>query len=487
MAEITVDTDDKDLLRKSPLDSQPTNIVKLIQLKSAKSKQWVASRFNAKITTDKDETILWNSYTGAVNAFTPEHRATLNELLSRDGFTGELNGLAKYLHERGFLVAHATDEYRRFQLQFGQQQYREDILELILLASEDCNFRCIYCYEDFQHGTMLPSVRNKIKKLVENRVEQLKVLNISWFGGEPLYGFEAIEDLAPFFLETAQKHSIVFVSHMTTNGYLLTPEVAEKLLSWQILDYQITIDGMAEQHDKKRPTRNGETTFDVILANLKALKSRTEDFSVTIRINIDRENARHIEQFLTLLKEEFASDQRFKVALHGVSRLGGANDADLSTCGTNEMSNLVKRLQRAVLERNLNLAGTLERASQPGYYVCYAARPYNFIIDSKGDLMKCTVALANKDYNMVGKLSDDGELLLNIDNYALWTEPIFESDKTCQKCQMLPTCQGLHCPLIRFEDNKQPCPSTKLHLRNQLITLLDIKKSRMYRQTTQTD
>ncbi len=147
--ELTINTDNNDLLKKSPWDSETNNIVKLVQLRSAKTNKWVASRFNAKITTDKDETILWNSYTGAVNAFAPEHKTTLSKLLNRDGFNGELKGLAKYLHERGFLVAEATDEYRRFQLQFGQQQYREDILELILLASEDCNFRCVYCYEDF--------------------------------------------------------------------------------------------------------------------------------------------------------------------------------------------------------------------------------------------------------------------------------------------------------------------------------------------------
>ena len=32
-------------------------------------------------------------------------------------------------------------------------------LHLILLPTEQCNFRCKYCYEDFQHGRAYGSVR----------------------------------------------------------------------------------------------------------------------------------------------------------------------------------------------------------------------------------------------------------------------------------------------------------------------------------------
>ena len=49
---------------------------------------------------------------------------------------------------------------------------------------------------------MQPWVRTGIKRLVEKRLDGLRTLRISWFGGEPLYGFAAIEDLAPFFVET---------------------------------------------------------------------------------------------------------------------------------------------------------------------------------------------------------------------------------------------------------------------------------------------
>jgi len=470
-----------DILKKSPLDIQTSSAGSLVQIAPLKSARWVRSRFTAKATTEDGEVILWNTYSGAVNVFQPERKAAIEKLLSTKGFSGELKGLSEYFYKRGFIVAQGTDEYRRVRLLFGQDQFRDDILELILLASEDCNFRCVYCYEDFARGTMLPSVRESIKKLVLKKASRLETLKISWFGGEPLYGYEAIEDLAPFFLETAEKYSLDYGSHMTTNGYLLTPDIATQLLEWRILDYQITIDGDHRHHDKKRPTRDGLPTFDRIFSNLKFLKKRKEDFGATIRINFDQENYPDLDEFILVLQREFGGDERFKIAFNPVGRWGGPNDANLAVCGLNETSHLSTRLQRFASDKGLNLAGTLEDSTKPGSQVCYAARPYNFIVGAHGQLMKCTIALDTKDYNVVGKLSPDGELLLDRDKFALWVEPVFESDPTCQKCHLVPTCQGVHCPLIRFEDHVQPCPSTKRHTHEQLITLLQIKRNKARR------
>src|SRR6185295_15549838 len=98
---------------------------------------------------------------------------------------GPLEGIAKYLADRGFLVPESHDEYKVLQLAAGKEHYRSDILELFLLPSEDCNFRCRYCYESFARGTMAPEVRAGVRKLIEKRIAGLNRLSIAWFGGEP--------------------------------------------------------------------------------------------------------------------------------------------------------------------------------------------------------------------------------------------------------------------------------------------------------------
>jgi uncharacterized protein len=86
------------------------------------------------------------------------------------------------------------------------------------MASEDCNFRCIYCYEKFERGTMEPWVRRGLIHMLERRAPQLREVQVSYFGGEPLLGIEAISEIAPGILTLTEKNGIKLTSGMTTNG-----------------------------------------------------------------------------------------------------------------------------------------------------------------------------------------------------------------------------------------------------------------------------
>jgi uncharacterized protein len=420
--------------------------------------------------TPEGRLVLWNSFRGTMSVFEPEQKELVESLLLRKGFKAHAEGGVKYLSQRGFLVPEGTDEYRRIQLGFGQQHYRTDVLQLILLASEDCNLRCEYCYEDFARGTMQPRVREAVKKLVIKRLPTLRNLSTSWFGGEPLYGWAAIEELAPFFLEISEQHSLRLSTHMTTNGYLLTPEVAEKLLAWKINNFQITLDGPPEFHDRSRPARDGSGTFSVILENLKALSLRRDDFFVDVRVNFDQKNRSGLTTLLDVLARELP-DSRFKVRFRAVGQWGGPNDAELSVCGMDDSAAVQLEMKAEARKRGLRLADDIRQVQGLGGQVCYAARPYNFIVGATGKLMKCTIDLDKLERNVVGRLTDDGELDLDLDRFALWTEPAFERDGKCQKCVVLPVCQGTFCPQIRMDTGASPCTPLRAGAKRELEAL----------------
>jgi uncharacterized protein len=454
------------ILQQSPHDFAPPAEPELNQ---DGVMSWVPSRFNVRATTEDGRLVLWNSYKGTMSVFGAGQKATIENLLRQRGFEARSQGIVRYLFLRGFIVKRGTNEYRRVQLGFGQQHYRNDVLELILLASEDCNFRCQYCYEDFARGTMQPAVRNGIKNLLLKRLPNLRQLSVSWFGGEPLYGLAAIEDLAPFFMETARENNLQFSSAMTTNGYLLTPDVADRLLSWGIKAYQITLDGPPKNHDHNRPTRDGQGSFAVILENLKALHLRTDDFFVDIRVNFDRGNALHLSELLDILEQEFREDHRFKVRFRAVGQWGGPNDAQLDVCGLEEGAEVQLRMKAEAQKRGLSLSDDIRSLPGIGAQVCYAARPYNYIVGADGKLMKCTIDLNKEDRNVVGHLTEEGDLCVNEDKFALWTEPAFEQDKKCQKCVVLPACQGVFCPQIRIESGKSPCSPLRFTAKKELL------------------
>lgn len=458
------------ILQESPLDRIPPQVRGPEEgTERPPDESWVASRYNVQTTAEDGSLIVWNTLRGAMSIFRPDQRDQVRSILTRRGVTGKLEDLTDFLSQRGFLVKAGSDEYRAFQHLFGHQHYRQDTLELVLLASEDCNFRCQYCYEDFARGTMKPEVREAVKKLVKSRLPNLRHMAVSWFGGEPLYGWQAIEDLAPFFRGIAAENGISFRSNMTTNGYLLEPDIAEKLISWGVLTYQITLDGAPEDHDRHRPGRNGEPTFDVIFRNLLRLRDRPEIFVVKIRINFDKQNQGGLGTFIAMLGKEFGGDPRFEVFLRSVGQWGGANDDDLDVCGAKESHKVYSTMVEELLQHNLTNSDDVRHKKAFGSQACYAARPYNFIIGADGLVMKCTVDLDKKDRNIVGRLNEDGTLTLDEDRFALWTEPAFASDQKCQKCVVLPLCQGISCPQIRFDENRSPCVPLRRDAKKGLI------------------
>jgi len=354
---------------------------------STVAETWVPSRYNVRATADDGRLVLWNTLSGKISVFRPEDREIVLKLLQKKGFEAPKEKVVEYLAERGYLIRAGVNEFRYFQQLFGKQHYRTDTLELILLASEDCNFRCTYCYEDFARGTMIPKVREGIKNLVRNRIDKLNRLQISWFGGEPLYGWEAIEDLAPFFDEITREHEVPFGSSMTTNGYLLSPEVAAKLLAWRVRNFQVTLDGLPEHHNHSRVARDGSPTFDRIFENLKALASGDEDFKVLLRVNFDQENSGGLSRLVDILAKEFGGDSRFNLMLKAVGRWGGPNDAQLDICGGDEEATITRDIMAQARRQGLHF-GSLRDTAGMGQQVCYAARPYNLVVGATGKLMK---------------------------------------------------------------------------------------------------
>jgi uncharacterized protein len=119
--------------------------------------------------------------------------------------------------------------------------------------------------------------------------------------------------------------------------------------------------------------------------------------------------------------------------------------------------------------RGISLSDEIRNVKGLGSQVCYAARPYNFIVGASGKIMKCTIDLDKEDRNIVGHLTEEGDLVIDNDKIALWTEPAFEKDTKCQKCVVLPACQGIFCPLVRIESGKSPCTPLRMEAKKELL------------------
>jgi uncharacterized protein len=450
--------------------TEPSSRIAPQEVKSVNAlKRYKPSRFNVHTGAPDGSVILHNTFTGHTCVIPAAGAGRVAGYLSRKGFEGTLDKLGAYLFDSGYLLDASVDEAVKWDVTYANLHYRSDVLRLVLLANEDCNFRCVYCSQPFQHGTMTPAVRTGIRRYFENHVAKLRYVGVGWFGGEPLLGYEAIEELAPFFQESCKKYDVAFQSNITTNGYLLTPERSRNMIRWGVQHFQITIDGMPEDHNRKRVLKDGGPTFDRIMENVAAMRCHEEPFSVRLRVNFDRDNVGHLEAFFELVKERLGGDTRFQIAFNAVGRWNGPQDSklDVITCGILDRQ---KSLRESARDLGIPFETCMSNA-RAGRILCHASNACGFTIGADGRILKCTNhAVIPEDLNTIGKVLEDGAFQIDQDLHRKWFAPYYLYDSECKKCFYLPVCRGgLICPAARVKGLKPQCRDEKSHIRTLLL------------------
>ncbi len=441
------------------------------------------SRFNLTTVCPDGSLVLANTYSGACAVIAPKDREEALSLLQPGNESLPENEAVAALAGQGFFVPKGTDELKRVRHLQAHTTSSSTHQHLIIFPTEQCNFRCVYCYETFEQGAMSPETSAAVKRFIRRRLKTLASLQIDWFGGEPLVAFDVIAEIMPEVKRLADEKECLFGSHITTNAYLLTPEVATQLLGWGVNSYQITIDGPKPEHDRRRKLHvlsqvspcgteqaaggpsatpdhscsgGGTGTFDRIMGNVTTLLERRQLFNVCLRTNYDLDSLPAIAPFVEQLARLVGDDPRVRVDFCPIWADPESVTVSLPL-GNQRQKTLTSLLKMA---HALGLRTNVPDYLRPGGMVCYAAKANSLVIRSDGRLNKCTVAL-DTDYNHVGRLLPDGDIELDIDRFAKWTNSGLEMDVTCQNCAVSPTCQGNACPLERFENGRRPCPTVK--------------------------
>lgn len=293
-------------------------------------------------------------------------------------------------------------------------------LHLILFMTEQCNFRCVYCYEDFKLGNIQEEVINGVKNLVLNRISNLKNLAISFFGGEPLMNSKAVLEISNWAQHLTNQYGVEYKANITTNGYSLHQKLFRKLIAAKVSEFQITLDGDREWHDRTRVSIKQKPTFEIIHRNLLAMSRSDLEFKCLLRLNVADNNLEGVRQFLQRNATVLGKDSRFPLHFHPIWGMESL-----------KLSRLTEMESLKALAHSLGYAGCEpSENSEKGRdkeYVCYAARADSFSIRADGRVQKCTVAL-NNPLNTIGQICEDGSLKLDQDKFRTW---VFAERKDC--------------------------------------------------------
>ncbi len=156
--------------------------------------------------------------------------------------------------------------------------------------TSSCNLRCVYCWND--HGQYSNSIflKGKAKgsekhntgvqmpvaialRAVDTLVKlrgNYKDLVVDFYGGEPLLNIETLMATVDYCRENQSKWKVNFHFLLATNGTLLTPSMAKKLLNRGV-QIAVSIDGPKAVHDRNRPFINRQGSFETISAHLKEM------------------------------------------------------------------------------------------------------------------------------------------------------------------------------------------------------------------------
>lgn len=307
------------------------------------------------------------------------------------------------------------------------------IFSLIILPTEKCNFRCTYCYEDFAAGRMKPKIVDGVKKLIERRIAGLDSLSLSWFGGEPLIAKDIVLDIGSYAHDLCMERGVNFSAGFTTNGYLLTSELFERFKNISHNEYQITLDGDEEWHDKTRVTANRGATFQTIWSNLISFRQVAGYFKIILRLHVHGDNIESVKRLYSKLREEILDDLRFRVFFHKISNLSSEGPIKEKVLNRSDYNDALRYITGGQTLSIGSRAGSSEEQLEG--YICYAAKPNSLMIRANGGIGKCTVALYD-DRNNIGHLNEDGTLNIANDKLSRWLNGFSNLSEKSLGCPM---------------------------------------------------
>ena len=189
---------------------------------------------------------------------------------------------------------------------------KKNITGYTILTTTDCNARCFYCYElGRSRIPMSEETAHKAAACIRDRCGG-EAVNITWFGGEPLFNQPAMDTIC----RDLREFGISFTSSAVSNAYLFDEAAVKKAGElWNLQKVQVSLDGTEDVYNKSKAFiyREG-SAYQVVLSNIGRLLDA--GIKVTVRLNFDLYNAADLETLVEELAQRFGKKEGFSVYAH---------------------------------------------------------------------------------------------------------------------------------------------------------------------------
>lgn len=394
------------------------------------------SKYNIEYI-EKNSTIMFNTLTGEFTKFPFE--VDINFVLNME--EEKYKYLFEFLKNKRYIIEENEDEEKLVKQLENRIKKNNNQLSIVIMTTEKCNFRCEYCYEEKKKERLDSSKMEDIVQFVKQRISNYEGLYIEWFGGEPMLEMGVIEELSKKFIGICKDVKIPYRAGITTNGFFLSIDAVKQLKKLKISNYQITLDGMRETHDKQRKQANGKGSWETIVNNLREIRDNLNSSTLkfVIRTNITKEIFDDFDTYLNFIKKEFLTDKRFSFLFRMASDWGGEIGVDVKNkfIEKKDYQNIIRKL----LEEQIPLE-YFKSVLKPGGLLCYAWKEGSYVFNSEGKRIRCTLKI--EDYQVE-------------DEYRRQEYKKYGHPEKCLRCVKYPICLKVNCCLSETYDSKMIC------------------------------
>jgi uncharacterized protein len=388
----------------------------------------------------------------------------------------------KVLIKKEFIVPKTEDEFDYIMKANAAAKEDASTLSMTIQPSANCQLGCHYCGQihtkHYATDDVIDKYYERIKMLTEtNRYNKI---GITWYGGEPLTAYSAIKKTSQKLIDLCLDKNLSYSADMITNGLSLKPSLFEDLaVNCKITNYQITIDGSAESHDKRRITKSGEPTFAIIFKNIidvtNTIAYTDLRCGITIRVNIDETNYQFVDPLIDLIREN-KLQRKVSIYFAPIVNFGG-NDAGKAGLKNTIFAEKEIDWYLKCFENEISVNDLPTRV----HSVCMVEREDSEVFDAFGNIYSCwefpySTGYATGD-SLIGNLFQPPETYNKNATLRNWTDTLKSGKTWCKNCNHLPICGG-SCPKS-WHEGTPACPSFKFNYKERLLLDYYMKKSRV--------
>ena len=278
------------------------------------------SMFNVQVPlAERNEVFLMNTFSDAQLLVSTDVTGLIDRIARGDRtFNDEERETVDSLVENGFVVESRDEERASVGQYFRDLREDTEQVRVTVLTTLQCNFACDYCFQG-DHGDynkfakkMSLETARKVVAWIGQRLDEVRPEKfvLTLFGGEPLLNLPVAYYLAEHCHALCAERGVPQYINVITNGLLLTPEVVERLLPYGLGGVKVTLDGDRDTHNRMRPLRGRQGTFDKIIENVRQVAPLVP---ITVGGNFDESSADSYPALLDYLREQDFSDRIAKI------------------------------------------------------------------------------------------------------------------------------------------------------------------------------